>query len=345
MTIIHASDRIFSNHSIIQDSLSRTELPDLILNIFNPFIEITIPNITKIGYSFITLSGLNFFQQTVISISEGTINNFTVQSPKEISFDFFSNNPGRKFISLYNGTSPNSFPMDMGFLCVVTSFPNDINNLVFWYNVKNKVFFDNTQSNTFISETKYNYISINKIPTLFLDNSKYILNSTSAINNDTFAQKYMCMLIKTGSDITSRQVIYGQGDSDSGIVFYLDNGNIYLSLWTHKKGFDSAWFSTPINIDSLYLLEINFNSNVIEAYVNNIFIGSLFLSNDTLSKHKNGSIGDSNNKIFFHDIRSKSSFPCLGLHLCELIQYNKYLNLTERHYLVEYFYIKWDLNF
>ena len=108
--------------------------------------------------------------------------------------------------------------------------------------------------------------------------------------------------METGSDVTSRQMIYEEGGTERGFNFYIFNGELYYAGWNlnddDNGGSSSPWgfssINTPISVNSSYILTFVFNGNgtstgTIECYLNGSNVGTI--NNIGLLYLHTGSIG------------------------------------------------------
>lgn len=107
----------------------------------------------------------------------------------------------------------------------------------------------------------------------FDGNSYLKINSNASISNSASTKKIITGVFTTGADINSRQVIYEQGNSTSGLNVYIYNGKVYAGTWPATSGSLPVSVSTPVSASTSYVFTIRFDSS---TGLNSIFInGSL----------------------------------------------------------------------
>ena len=95
-------------------------------------------------------------------------------------------------------------------------------------------------------------------PTTPTSNQVFLLSPVSvntvadstAINIDTMAAKTISVAFTTGSDITTRQVIYEQGGGLRGLNIFIDNGKIYEAIWNYNAGVSWGYKEIQANISA-----------------------------------------------------------------------------------------------
>lgn len=88
-----------------------------------------------------------------------------------------------------------------------------------------------------------------------LDDFFAIQNATD-INTGTTSERTFAMVFRTGSDVTTRQMIYEEGGTVRGINVYIRNGSLYLGFWNNTNDGDGVQAfvstSTPVNASTNY---------------------------------------------------------------------------------------------
>lgn len=89
-----------------------------------------------------------------------------------------------------------------------------------------------------------------------------IANATD-INTGTTSERTFAMVFRTGSDVTSRQMIYEEGGGVRGINVYIRNGSLYLGFWNLNNDGDGAQpfvsTNTPIQANTNYYVTMVFD--------------------------------------------------------------------------------------
>jgi len=103
-----------------------------------------------------------------------------------------------------------------------------------------------------------------------------VANSADINTGSGYSAKTLAVVFKTGSNITSRQVIWEQGGDTRGLNFYLDSGDLYVNGWNLQE---IPWLATtpsiPVSVDTTYVatLVMDAVAGRFEGYVNGSSIG------------------------------------------------------------------------
>lgn len=130
---------------------------------------------------------------------------------------------------------------------------------------------------------------INNFPVLKFDGAQY-LNIPVNEDMNTYlvpdSNRSIFVVIKTGLDISSRQVIYEEGNSLRGFNFYIEGGKLYVGGWNlfNFDGADAPWgpYFSSIDIDpeEEYVISLVFDGNqyktgtmsvVVNGEINSVF--------------------------------------------------------------------------
>jgi hypothetical protein len=105
----------------------------------------------------------------------------------------------------------------------------------------------------------------NYYPALSFNNSILGLNNASV--NGASTAKTIVMAFKTGSDVTSRQVLFEQGSNSTGINIYIDNGSLVCDLYVSSTDYADSY---AISANTAYTLIFIYDGSNTEweAYVN-----------------------------------------------------------------------------
>ncbi len=157
-------------------------------------------------------------------------------------------------------------------------------------------------------------------------------NNTEINSSKTpYTQKMMFIVFQTGADVTRRQVIWSQGDKNTGLSAYVSGGNVYLCAWDMRGSKTSAaWgpvnVSGPIAASTPYCLQMTFDqpNNKLEGFLNGATIGTT-AGIGTLAKHKAAVIGALKGTGQFHDITGSTGSYYSG-YIFEILMYNEILD-------------------
>ncbi|MEM8567083.1 MAG: LamG-like jellyroll fold domain-containing protein, partial [Bacteroidota bacterium] len=173
---------------------------------------------------------------------------------------------------------------------------------------------------------------INGQPALAYDGSNdyLLLPDQNGFNTGgPFAAKTIAMVFETGSDITSRQMIYEQGGGSRGLNMAIHNGNLYLNGWNiPEDNWGPVDIHTAVEANTVYMAIIVFNSTTITAYVNGNFIGSVPVTGPLRNHSDDGALGGTVGSTKYYDnTNSKTYFQGK---IAEWYSYNLALNDTDR---------------
>ncbi|WP_419168765.1 hypothetical protein [Halobacteriovorax sp.] len=135
------------------------------------------------------------------------------------------------------------------------------------------------------------------------------------LNLSTDIEKNLTISVKTENDITTRQVIYEEGDANRGMNIYIDSGNLYCGFWNNSNDGDGVQpfvsVSSPISTDSTYHITwsldyTNYNGAAgpdgsVECYINNSSVGSVATTSRLFSHAGDIGLGALLNSSHFHD--------------------------------------------
>lgn len=134
---------------------------------------------------------------------------------------------------------------------------------------------------------------INSLNTIQFNGSNYLSASNTNINSSTsgYTSKFISLVFKTASDISSRQVLYTQGNATSGLTIYIYNGRIYASTWSSSGS--SINSSAYISASTAYSFSVNFNStnDILDIYLLGSQVGRIAAPNPIGRATNNVGIG------------------------------------------------------
>lgn len=184
-------------------------------------------------------------------------------------------------------------------------------------------------------------------------------------NNGPYTERTTILAFRTGTDITTRQVLYEQGGSVRGLNIYILNGELYMGGFDLQADGDGTptWgytFTTvPVQPNTVYVVShifdgpIGATTGTITGYLN----GQVFSSYaggsapaagvGSLWTHPNApGLGSCNGQTVVEGntvINNTGGFPFLG-DMAEFIAYNKIVNDAERIILENYLGAKYFAN-
>lgn len=151
-----------------------------------------------------------------------------------------------------------------------------------------------------------------------------------------FSEKTIGVVFTTGSDISTKQVIFAQGSSKRGLNIYVQNGRLYLGVWnTSSDGPASSWgpkfVSAGLFPNQTYFAELVFDypNSQLQGYLN----GTLFETVAGIGKIYDDSqgavLGNTTPQSNFADGK-KSGAKGFGGLIAELVYYGAVLDEATR---------------
>jgi len=157
--------------------------------------------------------------------------------------------------------------------------------LLFWENKGQSTLDASSQNNA--PELEVNAFNGQNTLNFDASNSESLQIPDNAIINfggEPYVERTYSLVIETGNDITSRQVIYEQGGTTRGVNIYILNGELYFGSYNNNNdGSASPWsftaVSTPISANTAYVVTNIFNGNsattgTLTTYLNGDLVGT-----------------------------------------------------------------------
>lgn len=197
----------------------------------------------------------------------------------------------------------------------------------------------------------YRTISANFNPGLDFSNSTtggLTIANDDSINVLTYTRKSYIIAFKTGSDVTSRQLIYEQGGATNGLNLYLQSGNLFANIWNNSAD-NAAASSQTIVANTIYIVAWVFDGDNTrwDMYINGEATASASdaTTMTVLSAHT-GAIGLGvivNDTEFDGNIDVGSGEGFRG-EIMEMIYYNgKVFSAADRNQLASYLAVKYGV--
>jgi hypothetical protein len=164
-----------------------------------------------------------------------------------------------------------------------------------------------------------------------------VADSADINTGGPYSAKTLIVVFKTGSDITSRQVIWEQGGGSRGLNFYLDRGSLYISGWNTQQD-EPQWgptgLSAPVSAHTAYVatLVLNAGAGTFQGFVNGASIGSVQGVNQLYGHSDDCALGHVEGATKFHDGATKGPADFAG-QIAEFYQYNRILPAADRQTL------------
>ena len=159
-----------------------------------------------------------------------------------------------------------------------------------------------------------------------------------------FTGKTLMIAFQTGSDVTSRQVLYEQGASVRGVDLYFDGGEIHIGGWNLKETtWGPVFASAAVAAETAYVATMVHDSaaGTLTGYLDGVEIGA-FGGVADLYKHKGDiGFGAMNDGTYFQDgWASGNGHHFTGL-IAETAFYVRALPETERTAVETYLTDRW----
>ena len=191
--------------------------------------------------------------------------------------------------------------------------------------------------------------AINGQPAIEFDGTGEHLDVASSTDINTggpYSAKTLVVVFKTGSDVTSRQIIWEQGGDTRGLNVYLDGGNLYINGWNlYEIPWLATALSTPVSVNTTYVatMVIDAIAGKCEAFVNGTSIGNVG-NVSWLYKHSGGcALGCVEGKTRFHD-GSTAGPANFGGQIAEFHQYNEVPSNSDRQALEDALMSKYGID-
>lgn len=136
-------------------------------------------------------------------------------------------------------------------------------------------------------------------------------NNPELYANGPYTQKTIALAIETGTDITSRQVVYEQGQATRGINIFIENGEIFFSVWNYaEENWGYVETSADITASTSLTVAMVMDGNIGATGSLTGFIDGLTVSQSdgvgVLYNHSISSIGQTQSQAVFHDVVDQS---------------------------------------
>jgi hypothetical protein len=115
----------------------------------------------------------------------------------------------------------------------------------------------------------------------------FSLSNDGEINTSSSTAKSYSIVIRTSTDISTRQFIYEEGGAGTGLNLYIEGGSLHANLWSGNSEFDG---STVINTSTDYLVTFIYDGGSSEwnMYVNGALTTSQTSVLSSLNAHSGG---------------------------------------------------------
>ncbi|MGB0176038.1 MAG: beta strand repeat-containing protein, partial [Owenweeksia sp.] len=192
-----------------------------------------------------------------------------------------------------------------------------------------------------------NYVEVlsNFNPALDFSPGGFTMADDDLINTSNFAAKSYTLVIRTGSDVNTRQLIFEQGGGTNGMNIYINGGNLEADLWNNSV--DNV-VNYAISTNTTYIITYVYNGggNTINLYVNGSLVSSNTSAPSTLSSHSGDvGIGEINNATQYNPATDVNSGDIFQGHIMEMIYFNEdVMTATERSQTETYTALKYGIS-
>ncbi len=169
---------------------------------------------------------------------------------------------------------------------------------------------------------------------------------TASINIAVQDQRSVMLSFETGSDITTRQVLYEQGGNVNGFNIYIDNGRLYVGAWRGNGANYNLHLSTAITADTAYTAGFVFDSSVagnFRGYLNGSVFATAGVVQNQVSHSGDIGIGGKNNDTRYFDGASGGDGDAFNGEIGEVLNYAAGLSLVDAQSAQNYLINRWSI--
>jgi hypothetical protein len=268
-------------------------------------------------------------------------------------------------------TAPRTEKSDIGFAQIQSAEPGPggvLNNLAFWLkaNAGTSTTKNGAMVNAWLDQSGHgnkasklavapvyrpNFINGNPVIDFSASGQAgmKMANSISVNSDSAYAEKSFLFCLRTGDNISARQVIYEQGGTTRGLNIYIEENRLYFGAW-NKTGSPWGFFSvnTPVNPKRVYIVSCIYQGNAemtgtLTCYLNGKLAGAISQLGILYSHPSNIGIGAMNSAAHFHTGKATGNGFYFAGQLAELVGYNQALPNDERQKVESYLAIKYGV--
>ncbi len=164
-------------------------------------------------------------------------------------------------------------------------------------------------------------------------------NNNNRLNNNS--AKSLFIYFRTGTSVSSRQVLLELGGTNSGFNAYIYSGKVWVGMWNSTQ---RRYFSTSISTNTNYLVSAEFNGTKVRTSLNGYCSSSMLFSGFATNSNANG-VGASINGTRYMDNTSSTGLSSfLNGTVAEILLYNS-CDQSLRESLVDFIDTKYSKNF
>lgn len=196
---------------------------------------------------------------------------------------------------------------------------------------------------------------INGFPTVRFDGvNDYldIASNTDLDNGGPYTLRTFFLVVRTGANVTNRQVIFEEGGGSRGLNIYIFNGQLYFAGWNLvNDGAGSPWgfssINTAVSTNTTYVLSYVYSGNNlgtgnIQGFINGNSFGTI-PNVGLLYNHNPGVLGAEISGSYYETGSSSTNGKYFGGDISEFIHYNTAVNIAQRIIIENYLAAKYGV--
>ncbi len=166
-----------------------------------------------------------------------------------------------------------------------------------------------------------------------------------SINTAASSAKAYTMVFQTGSDVTTRQVLFEEGGGTHGMNLYIENGSLIANLWQSSAD-RTITYTLSTHTDYIVTFVYDGANTRTDLYVNGTLEGSNTSATSSLSAHSNNTgIGVISGGTQFDGDRNVSGDNGFSGYIMEMAYYNAVvLGSPERARIESYLALKYGID-
>ncbi|MEO0336419.1 MAG: fibronectin type III domain-containing protein, partial [Pseudomonadota bacterium] len=195
----------------------------------------------------------------------------------------------------------------------------------------------------------YDASVINGFPTLNVsDSSRFEANDSTDINTSDVDYRSHYIAFRTGSDVSTRQILFKEGGGTNGTAFFIESGILYIGVWISSAGSSTqrSWLSFSVSANTNYYAGyiLDAPGDTFSASLNGTSDSRAALNGSDLLSHSGDiNIGAVDTAIRLTDGSSSSITPVVP-HTAEHVMYNAILDSSQQEMIEDYLACKWQIS-
>lgn len=178
-------------------------------------------------------------------------------------------------------------------------------------------------------------------------------NNTDLNSGGPYSSRTFITMIRTGANVTTRQMIFEEGGTGRGMNMYIFNGNLYIGAYNlNTDASDTPWgfvsLSTAITTNTNYILTFLYKGNscktgTIVMYLNGNLVGTINNIGRLFAHTGAIGIGAKNTDTYYENGTSSGTGDYFNGSLGEFIMYNYNINEPQRIIIENYLSAKYAI--